>query len=62
MLRLAFPEGVLKDDASWTGFLYFDSLGTNEHQLTLEARLVDASTGETFTTLRIPFQVLDTSR
>lgn len=62
MLRLAFPEGVLKDDASWTGFLYFDSLGANEHQLTLEARLVDASTGETFTTLRIPFQVLDTSR
>lgn len=59
MLRLAFPEGVLKDESSWSGFLYFENLGPNEHQVTLEARLVDAGTGETFTTLRIPFQVID---
>jgi hypothetical protein len=62
MLRQAFPEGVLKSDSSWSGFLYFESLGANEHQVTLQARLVDASTGETFTTLRIPFQVLGSSR
>ncbi|MFL5356564.1 hypothetical protein [Archangium sp.] len=61
MLRQAFPEGVLKNESSWTGFLYFESLGADERQVTLEARLVDASTGETFTTLRIPFQVLASS-
>lgn len=62
MLRLAFPEGILKNESSWTGFLYFESLGAHERQVTLQARLVDADTGETFTTLRIPFQVLDSSR
>jgi hypothetical protein len=62
MLRQAFPEGVLKHESSWTGFLYFESLGANERQLILQARLVDQSTGETFTTLRIPFQVLESSR
>ncbi|HEX8537966.1 MAG TPA: hypothetical protein VF664_10925 [Cystobacter sp.] len=62
MVRQAFPEGVLKNESSWTGFLYFESLGANERQLILQARLVDESTGETFTSLRIPFQVLDSSR
>jgi hypothetical protein len=62
MLRQAFPEGVLKTESSWSGFLYFPNLGADERQVTLEARLVDADTGETFTTLRIPFQVLESSR
>jgi hypothetical protein len=62
MLRQAFPEGVLKNESSWTGFLYFENVGAHERQVTLQARLVDAGTGETFTTLRIPFQVLDSSR
>jgi hypothetical protein len=62
MLRLAFPEGVLKPESSWSGFLYFESLGAQEREVILQARLVDASTGETFTTLRIPFRVLDSSR
>ncbi|PTL81366.1 hypothetical protein [Vitiosangium sp. GDMCC 1.1324] len=62
MLRLAFPEGLLKDESSWSGFLYFQLLGAHERQVTLQARLVDASTGEAFGTLRIPFHVRGSSR
>ncbi|QRK09803.1 hypothetical protein JQX13_06710 [Archangium violaceum] len=62
MLRQAFPEGILKDGASWTGFLYFENPGASERQVTLQAQLVDASTGERFGTLRIPFRVHGSSR
>lgn len=62
MLRQAFPEGVLKTEAAWSGFLYFPSLGAHERQLMLQVRLVDESTGAAFGTLRIPFQVRDSSR
>jgi hypothetical protein len=60
--RLAVKEGLLEDGASLSGFLYFQNVGAQEREVTLQARLVDANTGETFTTLRIPFRVLDSSR
>lgn len=62
VLRLSVKEGVLKNGGRMSGFLYFQNVGAHERRVTLQARLVDASTGETFTTLRIPFQVLGSSR
>lgn len=62
VLNLAVKEGVLKDGGRMSGFLYFQNLGAHERRVTLQARFVDADTGETFTTLRIPFQVLGSSR
>ncbi|WNG50796.1 hypothetical protein F0U60_46715 [Archangium minus] len=62
MLRMAFPEGILKDGSSWTGFLYFQNPGAHERRATLQARLVDATTGERFGTLSIPFRVHGSSR
>lgn len=60
--RLSVKEGLLEDGACLSGFLYFQNVGANERQVTLQARMVDANTGETFTTLRIPFEVLGSSR
>lgn len=62
VLRLSVKEGVLKHGGRMSGFLYFQNVGAHERRVTLQARLVDADTGETFTTLRIPFQVLGSSR
>jgi hypothetical protein len=57
MLRRALPEGTLEDGGALDGFLYFQDVGEREGRVTLEARLVDARTGEQFGTLSIPFQV-----
>lgn len=57
MIRAALPQGTLQPGGVMTGFLYFQSVGEREHQVTLRARLVDARTGEAFGTLDIPFEV-----
>ncbi len=57
MLRRALPEGTLESGGTITGFLYFQSVSGREGSVTLQARLVDASTGEQFGTLSIPFGV-----
>ncbi|ATB29336.1 hypothetical protein [Melittangium boletus] len=57
MLREALPQGTLTPGGTTTGFLYFQSVGDRESQVTLRARLVDARTGEQFGTLDIPFHV-----
>lgn len=57
MLRRALPEGVLENGGTLTGFLYFQEVGEREDHVTLQARLVDATTGEQFGTLSIPFDV-----
>jgi hypothetical protein len=57
MLRLAFREGPLEDTRVREGFLYFKEAMLAERQVTLQARLVDARTGEEFGTLSIPFEV-----
>jgi hypothetical protein len=57
MLRRALPEGTLENGGTLTGFLYFQDVSERESRVTLQARLVDATTGEQFGTLGIPFDV-----
>ncbi len=59
MLRRALPEGTLENGGIISGFLYFQDVGEREARVTLQARLVDAHTGEPFGTLSIPFRVED---
>ncbi|WP_257451319.1 hypothetical protein [Archangium lipolyticum] len=57
MLREALPEGTLDTGGTITGFLFFQGVSEREGRVTLQARLVDARTGEQFGTLSIPFDV-----
>jgi hypothetical protein len=57
MLELALPEGTLDNGGIVSGFLYFQGIADREQQVSLQARLVDATTGEPFGELLIPFQV-----
>lgn len=57
MMQRALPEGTLENGGTISGFLYFQGVGERERQVTLQARLVDATTGEPFGQLSIPFQV-----
>ncbi|HYO55957.1 hypothetical protein [Archangium sp.] len=57
MVRNALPEGTLDTGGTLTGFLYFQNVSEREGSVTLQARLVDARTGEQFGTLAIPFGV-----
>ena len=59
MLRRALPEGSLEDGGTVSVFLYFQDVGERETRVTLQARLVDARTGQPFGTLSIPFRVED---
>jgi hypothetical protein len=59
MLEEALPEGTLENGGTVSGFLYFQGVANREDAVTLQARLVDATTGETFGALDIPFQVQD---
>ncbi len=57
MVKQALPEGTLENGGTVSGFLYFQGVGEREPQVILQARLVDAATGEPFGQLTIPFQV-----
>jgi hypothetical protein len=57
MLRLALQEGPLEDGQNREGFLYFEDPILIADRATLKVKLVDASTGEQFGTLSIPFEV-----
>ncbi|QDF00668.1 hypothetical protein [Myxococcus xanthus] len=57
MLQKALPEGTLEPGGRMSGFLYFQGVGSREGQVVLQARLVDAESGEPLGTLDIPFQV-----
>jgi hypothetical protein len=57
MVRKALPEGTLDTGGTLEGFVYFQNVGNREGQVTLQAHLVDARTGEHFATLSIPFGV-----
>jgi hypothetical protein len=57
MLRQALPEGTLENGGTIAGFLYFQDVSEREGRVLLQARLVDANTGEQFGTLTIPFDV-----
>lgn len=57
MLKQALPEGTLAPGGSISGFLYFQGITEREREVVLQARLVDAETGEKFGELGIPFEV-----
>ncbi|NMO18176.1 hypothetical protein HPC49_32365 [Pyxidicoccus fallax] len=57
MLSQVLPEGTLGDGGRVGGFLYFQGVAARESRVVLQARLVDANTGEPMGTLDIPFQV-----
>lgn len=57
MVKQALPEGTLENGGIIAGFLYFQDVAHREGQVLLQARLVDASTGQPFGQLTIPFQV-----
>jgi len=57
MVEQALPEGTLENGGTVAGFLYFQGVTEREKEVTLQAQLVDARTGEPFGSLSIPFQV-----
>jgi hypothetical protein len=57
MVKRALPEGRLENGGTIAGFLYFQGVADRERQVILQARLVDANTGERLGALTIPFQV-----
>jgi hypothetical protein len=57
MLNRALPEGRLENGGTVAGFLYFQGVADRERQVILQARLVDADTGQGVGELTIPFQV-----
>lgn len=57
MLEYALPEGVLESGGRVSGFLYFQELPREVDRVLFRADLVDASTGEPFGEVRVPFVV-----
>ena len=60
MLSEALPEGVVQDGGSVSGFVYFQSVTGRESAVQFEMNLVDASGGEAFGVIAIPFQTAKT--
>jgi len=56
MLSEALPEGAVQDGGSVSGFVYFQSVTSRESAVRFEMNLVDASDGQAFAVLSIPFQ------
>jgi len=56
MLSQALPEGLVQDGGNVTGFLYFPSVTGSEPAVELDMTLSDASDGEAFGHIAIPFQ------
>jgi hypothetical protein len=58
MLEKALPEGVLAEGGYLqAGFLYFEEVDEELSQLDFTFELVDATSGERFGTIRIPFTI-----
>ena len=57
MLNRALPEGTLEDGGAVAGFLYFQGVADREQRVTLQARLVEARTGEGSGSLALPLAV-----
>ncbi|MFY2559038.1 hypothetical protein ACN469_15515 [Corallococcus terminator] len=57
MLQKALPEGTLANGGTVQGFIYFQVVTGRENGVVLQARPVDANSGESLGTLDIPFQV-----
>ena len=57
MLSQALPEGVLQDNGKIAGFVYFQAVGNRESSVNFAMNLVDASNGQSFAEVSIPFAV-----
>jgi len=57
MLEMAIPEGVLEPEGRISGFIYFQRLDNDLNQVTFNAGLVNAQTGDLFGSIGIPFTV-----
>lgn len=57
MLEQALPEGPLASGQDREGFVYFEQPLLGVDKATLKVKLVDASSGEEFGTLSLPFEV-----
>jgi hypothetical protein len=56
MLSEALPEGVVQDGGRVAGFVYFQSVTGRESAVQFDMKLVDASDGQPFGLVAIPFQ------
>jgi hypothetical protein len=56
MLSQALPEGVLENGGEVAGFVYFPSVTGRESAVEFEMTLEEASSGQTFGRVAIPFQ------
>lgn len=56
ILSEALPEGAVQSGGSVSGFVYFQSVTGRESAVQFEMTLVDASDGQAFGMLAIPFQ------
>jgi hypothetical protein len=61
MLRKGIPEGVIAPGGYVQGFLFFSKVHPNLTRVAFVAKLRGAHTGQRFATIRIPFQVTETS-
>jgi hypothetical protein len=56
MLSEALPEGAVQEGGSVAGFIYFQSVTKRESAVQFEMTLTDASNGQAFGHIAIPFQ------
>lgn len=57
MVARALPEGVIEDGGEASGFVYLQKLPSELAEVTFQADLVDARTGEFFGAISAPFRV-----
>jgi len=57
MLSKALPEGAIQNDGKVSGFVYFQGVGKRESSVTFTMNLVDATNGQSFGQVTIPFAV-----
>ncbi len=57
MLSNALPAGVLNNGGRIFGFLYFQGIADRESRVSFEEQLVDASSGQPFGRVSLPFEV-----
>lgn len=59
MQEVALPEALIRPQGQLSGYVYFERVPESKEQVTLTFDLVNADTGATFGTARIPFVVDD---
>jgi hypothetical protein len=57
MLSKGLPEGVVQNNGTIAGFVYFKGVGNQESNVTFAMNLADATNGQSFGQVSIPFTV-----